>query len=121
MFVLEVSDDDVKEEFDKTDDSLLSKIDNLQKDNAQSSTDLRNDMEVKTLHITTEKRIDEMDVGNQQLLNLTFPLGLLGDGTVMLVFPAVFFPAGIPPYFCNTPDHPLATLPLTCVYNTLGG
>ena len=44
MFVLEVSDDDVKEEFDKTDDSLLSKIDNLQKDNAHSLTDLRNDM-----------------------------------------------------------------------------
>merc|ERR1712106_333404 len=86
------------EELDKTDDSLLSKINSLQTDNAQSFVDFRQDLdnkqaeqdknwkvehdsirsethilnqhleEVKSLHVITDKRIAEMDAGNQQLL-----------------------------------------------------
>merc|ERR1712228_1019412 len=83
---------------DKTDDSLLSKINGLQTDNAQSLADIRQDLdnklaendknwqvehdsirsethilnqhlkEVRSLHLATDKRIVEMDAGNQQLL-----------------------------------------------------
>merc|ERR1711915_189013 len=82
----------------KTDDSLLSKINGLQTDNAQSLADIRQDLdnklaendknwqvehdsirsethilnqhleEVRSLHLATDKRIVEMDAGNQQLL-----------------------------------------------------
>eukprot|EP00090_Calanus_glacialis_P037800 TRINITY_DN6549_c0_g1_i2.p1 TRINITY_DN6549_c0_g1~~TRINITY_DN6549_c0_g1_i2.p1 ORF type:complete len:1555 (-),score=493.26 TRINITY_DN6549_c0_g1_i2:859-4908(-) len=86
------------EGLDKTDDSLLSKINSLQTDNAQSLADFRQDLDnklaqhdkncqvehdsirsethiltqhledVKSVHVATEKRIVEMDAGNQQLL-----------------------------------------------------
>merc|ERR1711872_859307 len=83
---------------DKTDDSLLSKINGLQTDNAQNLADIRKDLdnklaendknwqvehdsirsetnilnqnleEVKSVHLATETKIHEMDAGNQQLL-----------------------------------------------------
>merc|ERR1712142_1196606 len=86
------------EGLDKTDDSLLSKINGLQTDNAQNLADIRKDLdnklaendknwqvehdsirsetnilnqhleEVRSLHLATDKRIVEMDAGNQQLL-----------------------------------------------------
>merc|ERR1712106_333704 len=95
---LEKSIGDRMEGLDKTDDSLLSKINSLQTDNAQSFVDFRQDLdnkqaeqdknwkvehdsirsethilnqhleEVKSLHVITDKRIAEMDAGNQQLL-----------------------------------------------------
>jgi len=95
---LEKSIGDRMEGLDKTDDSLLSKINGLQTDNAQNFADYRKDLdnklaehdknwqvehdsirsethiltqhleEVKSLHVTTENRITEMDAGNQQLL-----------------------------------------------------
>merc|ERR1712106_1293829 len=95
---LEKSIGDRMEGLDKTDDSLLSKINSLQTDNAQNLAGFRQDLdnklaqndknnqgeydsirsethilsqhleEVKSLHVATEKRIVEMDAGNQQLL-----------------------------------------------------
>merc|ERR1712106_1220750 len=89
---------DRMEGLNKTDDSLLSKINGLQTDNSQNLADFRQDLdnklaqndknnqgeyesirsethilsqhleEVKSLHVATEKRIVEMDAGNQQLL-----------------------------------------------------
>ena len=86
------------EGLDKADDSLLSKINGLQTDNAQNLADIRQDLEnklaendknwqvehdsirsetdilnqyleeVRSLHLATYKRIVEMDAGNQQLL-----------------------------------------------------
>merc|ERR1719513_247736 len=95
---LEKSIVDRMEGLDKTDDNLLTKINGLQTDNAQSLADFGKDLdnklaqhdknyqvehdsirsethilnqhleEVKSLHVATEKRIVEMDAGNQQLL-----------------------------------------------------
>merc|ERR1711915_398096 len=95
---LEKSIGEKMEGLDKTDDSLLSKINGLQTDNAQSLADIRQDLdnklaendknwqvehdsirsethilnqhleEVRSLHLATDKRIVEMDAGNQQLL-----------------------------------------------------
>merc|ERR1712098_954074 len=87
---LEKSIVDRMEGLDKTDDNLLTKINGLQTDNAQSLADFSKDLdnklaqhdknrsethilnqrleEVKSLHVATEKRIVEMDAGNQQLL-----------------------------------------------------
>merc|ERR1711892_334172 len=95
---LEKSIGDRMEGLDKTDDILLIKIEGLQTDNAQNLADFRQDLdnklaqndknnqgeynsirsethilsqhleEVKSLHVATEKRIVEMDAGNQQLL-----------------------------------------------------
>merc|ERR1712123_221830 len=89
---------DRMEGLNKTDESLLFKINGLQTDNAQNLADFRQDLdnklaqndknnqgeydsirsethilsqhleEVKSLHVATEKRIVEMDAGNQQLL-----------------------------------------------------
>ena len=86
------------EGLDKADDSLLSKINGLQTNNAQSLADIRQDLdnklaendknwqvehdsirsethilkqhleEVRSLHLATDKRIVEMVAGNQQLL-----------------------------------------------------
>ena len=86
------------EGLDTTDDSLLSKINGLQTDNAQNLADIRQDLdnklaendknwqvehdsiwsetdilnqcleEVRSLHLATYRRIVEMDDGNQQLL-----------------------------------------------------
>ena len=86
------------EGLNKTDDSLLSKINSLEKDNAQSFTDFRKDLdnklaehdkhwqvehdlirsenhvlnqqveEIENQHIVTKGRIGEMNAGNQQLL-----------------------------------------------------
>ena len=86
------------EGLDKTYDSLLLKINGLQTDNAQNLADIRQDLdnkfaendknwqvehdsirsetnilnqhleEVRSLHLATDKRIVEMDAGNQQLL-----------------------------------------------------
>merc|ERR1711892_1123400 len=95
---LEKSINDRMEGLNKTDESLLTKINGLQTDNAQNLVDFRQDLnnklaqndknnqgeydsirsethilsqhleEVKSLHVATEKRIVEMDAGNQQLL-----------------------------------------------------
>merc|ERR1719495_2735659 len=95
---LEKSIVDRMEGLDKTDENLLTKINGLQTDNAQSLADFGKDLdnklaqhdknyqvehdsirsethilnqhleEVKSLHVATEKRIVEMDAGNQQLL-----------------------------------------------------
>merc|ERR1712123_459284 len=95
---LEKSIGDRMEGLNKTDESLLIKINGLQTDNAQNLADFRQDLdnklaqndknnqgeydsirsethilsqhleEVKSLHVATEKRIVEMDAGNQQLL-----------------------------------------------------
>merc|ERR1712128_136688 len=95
---LEKSIGDRMEGLNKTDESLLTKINGLQTDNAQNLADFRQDLdnklaqndknnqgeydsirsethtlsqhleEVKSLHVATEKRIVEMDAGNQQLL-----------------------------------------------------
>merc|ERR1712170_300696 len=95
---LEKSIGEKMEGLDKTDDSLLSKINGLQTDNAQNLADIRKDLdnklaendknwqvehdsirsetnilnqhleEVRSLHLATDKRIVEMDAGNQQLL-----------------------------------------------------
>merc|ERR1712098_348845 len=95
---LEKSIVDRMEGLDKTDDNLLTRINGLQTDNAQSLADFGKDLdnklaqhdknyqvehdsirsetrilnqrleEVKSLHVATEKRIVEMDAGNQQLL-----------------------------------------------------
>ena len=86
------------EGLDKTYDSLLLKINGLQTDNAQNLADIRQDLdnklaendknwqvehdsirsetnilnqyleEVRSLHLATDKRIVEMDTGDQQLL-----------------------------------------------------
>ena len=98
MLGLEKSIGEKMEGLDKTDDSLLSKINGLQTDNAQNLADIRKDLdnklaendknwqvehdsirsetnilnqhleEVRSLHLATDKRIVEMDAGNQQLL-----------------------------------------------------
>merc|ERR1712123_520739 len=95
---LEKSIGDRMEGLNKTDESLLTKINGLQTDNARNLADFRQDLdnklaqndknnqgeydsirsethilsqhleEVKSLHVATEKRIVEMDAGNQQLL-----------------------------------------------------
>merc|ERR1719342_680920 len=95
---LEKSIVDRMEGLDKTDDNLLTKINGLQTDNAQSLADFGKDLdsklaqhdknyqvehdsirsethilnqhleEVKSFYAATEKRIVEMDAGNQQLL-----------------------------------------------------
>merc|ERR1719495_1576074 len=95
---LEKSIVDRMEGLDKTDENLLTKINGLQTDNAQSLADFGKDLdnklaqhdknyqvehdsirsethilnqhleEMKSLHVATEKRIVEMDAGNQQLL-----------------------------------------------------
>merc|ERR1712142_328021 len=95
---LEKSIGEKMEGLDKTDDSLLSKINGIQTDNAQNLADIRKDLdnklaendrnwqvehdsirsetnilnqhleEVRSLHLVTDKRIVEMDAGNQQLL-----------------------------------------------------
>ena len=95
---LEKSIVDRMEGLDKTDENLLTKINGLQTDKAQSLADFGKDLdnqlarhdenyqvehdsirseipilnqyleEVKSLHVATEKRIVEMDAGNQQLL-----------------------------------------------------
>ena len=89
---------DKMEGLNKTNDSLLSKINSLEKDNTQNFTDFRKDMEnkltehdkhwqvkhdptrsvtlvlnqqlkaIKTLNVITEKRIGEMEAENQKLL-----------------------------------------------------
>ena len=99
---LEKSIVDRMEGLDKTDENLLTKINDLQTDNAQSLADFGKDLdnklaqhdknyqvehdsirsetpilnqhleEVKSLHVATEKRIVDMDARNQQLLETSW-------------------------------------------------
>ena len=99
--------EDKTEGLDKTNDNLLSKINDLQTDNAQSLVDFRQDLnnklaqhdknwqvehdsirnethilnqhleEVKSVHVSIEKRIVEMDTTNKQLLEKL--LGVVKD------------------------------------------
>ena len=68
--ILEKSTGDGKERLDKTDDSLPSKINNIQKDNAQSLTDHRNDVDDKLAKHKRNLQVEHESIGSEiQILN----------------------------------------------------
>ena len=67
---LEKSTGDGKKRLDKTDDSLPSKINNIQKDNAQSLTDHRNDVDDKLAKHKRNLQVEHESIGSEiQILN----------------------------------------------------